>query len=38
MDIESMGSNGRACFGHGRCESGVRWWGSDAEITLEKAC
>jgi hypothetical protein len=28
MDIESMGLNDGACFGCGRCESGVRWWGS----------
>ncbi len=23
MDVQSVGSNGRACFGGGRCESGA---------------
>ncbi len=33
MEVERMGSSGRACFGRGRCESGVRWWGTDIETT-----
>ncbi len=32
-----MGSSGGACLGRGRCESGVRWWGTDAETTPGRA-
>jgi len=37
MEVERMGSSGGACFGGGRCESGVRWWGTDAETTPGRA-
>jgi len=37
MDIASMGPNGEACFGLRRCESGVRWWGSDVETMPDRA-
>jgi hypothetical protein len=37
MEVKRMGSSGRACFGCGRHESGVRWWGTDAETTLDRA-
>jgi len=36
MDIESVGSNGGACFGRGRHESRVKWWGSNAKITSDR--
>jgi len=37
MDVKSVGSNGGACFGGGRCESGVGWWASHAETALNRA-
>jgi len=37
MEVERMGSSGGACLGRGRCESGVRWWGTDAETTPGRA-
>jgi len=37
MDVESVGSNSGAYFGRGRCESGVKWWGSDVETTSDIA-
>ncbi len=37
MEVEWMGFSGKACFGRGRCESGVRWWGRDAETMLNRA-
>ncbi len=33
MDAKMVGSGGGACFGHGRHESGVKWWSMDVEIT-----
>lgn len=38
MEVERMGSSGRVWFGRGRHESGVRWWGTDAETTPDRAC
>jgi hypothetical protein len=37
MEVERMGSSDGACFGRGRCESGVRWWGTDADTTSNRA-
>ncbi len=37
MDAKKVGSGGEACFGHGRRESGVKWWGMDVEITSNKS-
>lgn len=31
MEVKSVGSNGGACFGSGRHESRVMWWGSDTK-------
>jgi hypothetical protein len=38
INVESVGFSGGAYFGHGRCESGVKWWASDIETTPSKAC
>ncbi len=37
MDIESMWYSGGAYFGRERHESGVKWWGSDAKTTSDRA-
>jgi hypothetical protein len=36
MDIESVGSNDKACFGCGRHENKVKWWGNDVKIMLKR--
>jgi hypothetical protein len=33
MEVERVRSSGEACFGCGRCESGVKWWGTNVETT-----
>jgi len=38
MDIETIGPSGRACSRHGRHESGVRWWGTNAKTAPNRAC
>jgi hypothetical protein len=38
MDVASMRFSGEASLGCGRCESGVKWWGSDVETTPNIAC
>jgi hypothetical protein len=38
MDIETIGPSGRACRRHGRHESGVRWWGTNAKTAPNRAC
>jgi hypothetical protein len=38
MVFKRVGSSGGAYFGCGRLENGVKWWGMDTKITLDKAC
>ncbi len=35
MEVERVRSSGKACFGCGRCESGVKWWGTIETTPIE---
>jgi hypothetical protein len=37
LEVERVRSSGEACFGCGRHESGVKWWGTDVETTPNRA-